>query len=82
MQKQSDKIHKGVKEFGSHYMEVKRMERTSNPSDEDMISAAMARFCGANVYEAIRKDRTAEKAKGKATKRKAKQVHCLWVPCW
>jgi len=41
-----------------------------------MISAAMARFCGAHVYQAIRKDRTAEKAKGKATKCKAKQVHC------
>jgi len=82
VQKQWDKIRKGVNEFGSHYMAVKRMELTGNPSDEDMISAAMARFCGANVYEAIRKDRTADKAKGKATKRKAKQVHCPWVPCW
>jgi len=47
-----------------------------------MISAAMARFCGANVYEAIRNDRTEDKAKGKATKRNVKQVHCPWVPCW
>jgi len=81
-QKQRDKILKGVNEFSSHYLAVKRMELTGNPSDEDMISAAMARFCGANVYEAIRKDRTEDKAKGKATKRKAKQVHCPWVPCW
>jgi len=36
----------------------------------------------APIVEAIRKDRTADKAKGKATKRKAKQVHCPWVPCW
>jgi len=63
-------------------MAVNRMELKGNPSDEDMISAAMARFCGANVYETIRKDRTADKAKGKATKRKAKQVHCPVVPCW
>jgi len=73
VQKQWDKIRKGVNEFGSYYMAVKRMELTGNPSDEDMISAAMARFCGANVYETIRKDRTADKAK---------QVHCPWVPCW
>jgi len=36
----------------------------------------------APIVEAIRKDRTADKAKGKATKRKAKQVHCPWVPGW
>jgi len=30
-------------------MAVKRMELTGNPSDEDMINAAMAGFCGANV---------------------------------
>jgi len=65
-----------VNVFGSHYMAVKRLELTGNPSDDDMISAAMARFCGANVCEEIRKDRTADKAKGMATKRKAKQVHC------
>ena len=82
VQKQWDKIRKGVNEFGSHYLAVKRMELTGNPSDEDMISAAMARFCGANVYEAIRKDITEDKAKGKATKPKAKQVLCPWVPCW
>ena len=33
VQKQWDTIHKGVNEFGSHYMEVKRMELTDNPSD-------------------------------------------------
>jgi len=82
VQKQWDKLQKCVNEFGSHYMAGKRMELTGNPSDEYMSSTAIARFCGANVYEAIRKDRTAEKAKGKATKRKAKQVHCPWVPCW
>ena len=82
VQKQWEKIRKGLNEFGSHYMAVKRMELTGNPSDEDMISAAMARYCGANVYEAIHKDRTADKAKGKATKRKAKQGHCPWVLCW
>jgi len=82
VQKQSDKIRKGVNEFGSHYLAVKRIELTGNPSEEDMISAAMARFCGANVCEALRTDRAADMAKGKTTKRKAKQVHCPWVPCW
>jgi len=82
VQKQWDKIHKGVNEFGSHYLAVRRMELTRNSSEEDIISAAMARFCGANVYEAMRKDRAADMAKGKTTKRKAKHVHCPWVPCW
>jgi len=63
-------------------MAVKRMNLSSNPSDEDMISAAMARFCGANIYEAMRKDRTADKVNGKATMGKARQMHCRWVPCW
>jgi len=49
VQKQWYKIRNGVNEFSSHYMAVKRMELTGNPSDEDMISAAMARFFGANV---------------------------------
>ena len=80
--KQWEKIRKGVKIFGSHYLAVQRIERTGNPSDEDMISAAMAPFCGANVYEAIHKARTEEKAKGKATKSKANQVQCPSVPCW
>jgi len=82
VQKQCDNIRKGVNEFGSQYLAVKRMELTGNPSEEDMISAAMARFCGAIVYKAMRKDRAADMAKGKTTKRKAKQVHCPWVPCW
>jgi len=81
LQKQWDKIRKGVNEFGSHYLAVKRVELTGNSSLEDMISAAMARFCGAIVYETTRKDRAADMAKGKKTKRKAKQVHCPWVPC-
>jgi len=82
VQKQWDKIHKGVNAFGSHYLAVKRMELTGNPSEKDMISAAMARFCGTNVYEAKREDSAEDMAKGKTTKRKAKQVHCPWVPCW
>jgi len=74
VQKQRHQIRKGVNEFGSHYIAVKRMKLTGNPRDENMISTAMPRFCGANVYEDIRKDRTEDKAKGKATKHKAKQV--------
>jgi len=76
VQKQWDRIRKGVNEFGSHYLPVKRMELTGNPSEGERISAAMARFCGANVYEAMRKDRAADMAMGNTTERKAKQVHC------
>ena len=82
VQKKWDKIRNGVNEFGSLYLAVKRMELTGNPRDEDMNSAAKARFCGANVYEAISQDRTEDKANGKAIKRKAKQVHCPWVSWW
>jgi len=55
---------------------------TGNPSDKDFISAAVARFCGPNVYDAMRKYRESDKAKGKTTKRKAKQTTCPWVLCW
>jgi len=55
------------------------MELTRRPSDKDVISAAMARFCGTIVYEAMRQDRAADVAKGKTTKRKTKQVLCAWV---
>jgi len=82
VQKQWDKIRRGVSEDGSHYLAVKWLSLTSNPSDEDLISPAVARFCGLNIYEAMRKDRPSEKAKGKTTKRKAKQTTCPWVPCW
>jgi len=74
VQKQWDKILRGVSEFGSHYLAVKRLSLTVNPSDEDLISATVARFCGLNIYEAMRKDRASDKVKGKTTKRKAKQT--------
>jgi len=82
VQKQWDKIRRGVNEFGSHYLAVKRLSLRGNPSDEDLISAAEACFCGLNIYEAMRKDRASDKAKGKTTKRKAKQATCPWVSCW
>jgi len=82
VKQQWDKIQKGVSAFGSHYLSVKRMSLTGNPSDEDLISAAVARFCGINIYDAMRKGRESHKAKGKTTKRKAKKTTCPWVPCW
>jgi len=82
VQKQWKEIQREVSEFGSHYLAVKRLSLTGNPSDEDLISAAVARFCGLNIYEAMRKDRASDKAKGKTTKRKAKQTTCPCVPCW
>jgi len=74
VQKQCDKILRGVSEFGSHYLAVKRLSLTVNPSDQDLISATVARFGGLNIYEAMRKDRASDKAKGKTTKRKEKQT--------
>jgi len=82
VQKQWDKVRRGVSEFGSHYLAVKRLSLTGNPSDEDLISAAVARFCALNMYEAMRKDRASGKAKRQTRKRKEKQTTCLWVPCW
>jgi len=82
VQRQWDKIRRGVSEFCSHYLAVKRLSLTDNPSDKDLISAAVARFCGLNTYESMRKDRTSDKAKGKTTKRKVKQTTCPWVSCW
>jgi len=82
VQKQWDKIRRGVSEFGSHYLAVKRLSLTGNPSDKDLIRAAVARFCGLCFYEAMRNDRVSDKAKVKTTKRKAKQTTSPWVPCW
>jgi len=76
VQKQWDKIRRGVIEFGSHYLAVKRLSLTGNPSDEDLIRAAVARCFGLNISEAMRKDRTCDEAKGKTTERKAKQTTC------
>jgi len=80
VQKQWDKTWKGVREFGSHYLAFKRMSLTGIPSDEDLISAAVARCCGLNVYDAMRKDRASDNAKGRTAKRKAKQITFPWVP--
>jgi len=82
VQKQWDKIRRGVSEFGSHYLAVERLSLTGNPSDEDLIGDAVALLCGLNIDEAMRQDRGSDKAKGETTKRKAKQTTCPWVPCW
>jgi len=79
---QWDRIRRGVSALGSHCPAVKRLSLTGNPSDEDVISAAVARFCGLNIYEAMRMDRASDKAKRKTRKRNAKQTTCPWVPCW
>ena len=80
-QKEWDKIRRGVSEFDFHYLAVKWLSLTGNPSDEDLISAAVARFCGLNIYEAMRKDRASDKAKGKTATRKETQTTCPWAPC-
>jgi len=82
LEKQFKKIRKSVSTFTSHYLAVKNMQTTGNLSEEDIISAAVARYCSLDIYEAIRKDREQDKRKGKASKRKAKLAHCKWAACW
>jgi len=57
LEKQFNKIRKGVSTFTSHYLAVKNMPTTGNLTEEDIISGAVARYCSLVIYEAIRKDR-------------------------
>ena len=56
-------IRRDVSEFGSHYPAFKRLSLTGNTSDLDLTSAAVARFCGLSIHEAMRKERASDKAK-------------------
>jgi len=51
------------------------MPTTGNPSEEDTISGAVARYCSLDVYDAIREDRNQDKVNDKTRKRKAKVAH-------
>lgn len=82
MEEHWDPIRRGVIEFGSHYLTVQRMSLIGKLSDQDLISSAVACFCGPNVYDAMRKVRQSEKEKEETTKWKTKQNTCPSVPCW
>jgi len=82
LEKQFKRIRAGVSAFTSHYLAVKAMPTTGNPSEEDIISRAVARYCSLDVYDAIREDRNQDKVNDKTRKRKAKVAHCKWVACW
>jgi len=82
LDKQLKRIREGVSAFTSHYLAVKAMPTTGNPSEEVMISGAVTRYCSLDVYDSIREDRNQDKANDKTRKRKAKVVHCKWVTCW
>jgi len=71
-----------VSAFASHYLAVKAVPTTGNPSEEDIISGAVARYCSLDVYDAIRADRNQDKVNDKTRKCKAKVAHCKWVACW
>lgn len=45
------------------------MDLTGNVTEADLVSAAVAMYCGMNVYEAIREDRKEDMRKGKKRKR-------------
>jgi len=82
LEKQFNKIRKGVRTLTSHYLAVKNMQTTGNLTEEDIISGAVARYCSLDIYESIRNDREKDKRKGKAAKRKVKLAHCKWVGSW
>ena len=82
LEKQFKRIRAGVSAFTSHYLSVKAMPTTGNPSEEDIISGAVARYCSLDVYEAIREDRNQDKVNDKRRKRKAKVAHCKWDAFW
>jgi len=72
--KQFKRIWAGVIAFTSHYLAVKATETTGNPSQEDIVSGAVARYCSLDVYDEIRADHKEEKVNHKTRKRKAKVV--------
>ena len=82
LEKQFKRIQEGVSAFTSHYLAVKAMLTTGNPSEEDIVSRAVARYSSLDVYDAIRADRNQDKANDKTRKPKAKVAHCEWVSCW
>jgi len=82
LEKQFKRIQAGVSAFTSHYLAAKAMPTTSNPSEEDIISGAVARYCSLDVYDAIRADRNQDRVDDKTRKGKAKVAHCKWVACW
>jgi len=82
LEKQFKRIWAGVSAFTSHYLAVKSLPTTGNPSEEDIISGAAARYYSLDVYDAIRGDRNQYEANFKTGKRKAKVAHCKWVSRW
>ena len=82
LEKQFKRIRAGVSAFTSHYLAVKAMPTTGNPSEKDIISGTEARYCSLNVYDAIREDRNQGEVHSRTRKREAKVAHCKWVACW
>lgn len=75
-------IKKGASAFASHYLAVQRMRLTGNPTEGELIVAALARHEGKDVYEAIQAHRAASE-KGEATSgKRTKNSLQKWVPCW
>lgn len=75
-------IKKGVSAFASHFLAVQKMELTGNPTEEELIVGALARYEGKDVYETIIQHRAAAvKAQPPAGKRKKNALR-KFVPCW
>jgi len=82
LEKQFKRIRTGVSTFIYHNLAVKAMPKTSDLTEEDFISGAVARYCSLDVYGAIRTDRENNKRQDSKRKREAKLSHCTWVSCW
>lgn len=81
MQNEWYKISKEVTRFAAFYHRVGQMNLTGNMTEEDRIRAAIGLASSIDVYQAILKDRAIDKAKGKRTKRAAKEPYCEYLLC-
>jgi len=82
LEKQFKKIQKGVSLFTSHYLAVKNQHTMGNPTEEDLISGIVARYCSLDIYDGSRVDQEADMRANRSAKRKAKVAFCKFLPCW
>jgi len=62
-----------------HYLAIKAMPTTGNPSKEDIVSGAVERYCSLDEYDAILADLNQNNVNDKKRQLKAKVQHCKCV---
>lgn len=80
IEKEWYKIKKGVMDFACFFHRVENMNLNGNVTFVDRISAAKGLSCSIDLYEAIKKERAADKAHVKRRKRAANEAECEYVP--